>query len=164
MVAGRGRPVGAAHKPGGARVAGSPREASRLGQALFRFGVIADSHLEPEPSAAAPDSSLVPRSNRRSRHVVEALNRLQLPFVVHLGDIVHPVPIMATYGAAADVSRKLLGALRCPVYMTPGNHDIGDKAIFWSPAAAVREPWIDLYRSYFGDQFRPSITKTAISC
>ena len=136
-----------------ARPAGTTRESSRLGQPLFRFGVVADSHLEPEPAAATPESSVVPRSNRRSRHVVEALNRLELPFVVHLGDIVHPVPVMATYGAAADLSRKLLGGLRCPMYMTPGNHDIGDKSTFWSPAAAVRESWIDLYRSYFGDQF-----------
>jgi len=119
-------------------------KAQGRGALLFTFAVIADSHVEPEQGGA------VPRSNRRNRYAVEEIDRLDLPFALHVGDIVHPVPNMPGYGDAAAVSRAMFGGMRCPVHMLPGNHDIGDKPAFWSPAATVREDWVAIYERHFG--------------
>lgn len=43
--------------------------------------------------------------------------------------------------------------LDCPLYLTPGNHDIGDKTSPWMPAKAVKEDWIDNYEKRFGAVF-----------
>ena len=72
---------------------------------------------------------------------------------MHLGDIVHPLPFLNDYNAAADAAARLHENFDCPLYLTPGNHDIGDKASPWMPAKAVKEDWIDNYKQRFGAVF-----------
>lgn len=114
----------------------------------FGFAVMADSHIEPE----AADS--VPRSNRRTRAAVEVINRRRPAFVVHLGDLVHPVPALPGFEPAAGVALEILGQLACPLYTTPGNHDIGDKPLPWMPAKAVTREWVELYERRFQPAFQ----------
>ena len=41
-----------------------------------------------------------------------------------------------------------------PLYLVPGNHDIGDKPVAWMPAGMVDGESIALYRRHFGEDFR----------
>lgn len=99
---------------------------------LWSFAVIADTHVEGEAGAPA---------NLRLAGVVEALTRARPDFVLHLGDIIHPLPDAPTAPAARALADDLLAALPCPVHAVPGNHDIGDKPIAGMPAASVRADW-----------------------
>lgn len=119
------------------------------GKRLFSFAVIADSHLEPEDTGDG-----APRSNRRNRSVVDWLRRQAPQFVLHLGDIVHPVPQAEQHDRTLVLARQLFDGLRCPVLYTPGNHDIGDKNDDTAPSAAVAENWLAGYAQVFGEQFR----------
>ncbi|MCZ4312187.1 metallophosphoesterase [Comamonadaceae bacterium G21597-S1] len=121
----------------------------RHGRHLFAFAVIADSHLEPE-SPGMP----APRSNLRNRRVVDWLRTRAPRFVLHLGDIVHPVPQAEPHDATLLLARQLFAGLPCPVLYTPGNHDIGDKNDDTAPAAAVAPQWLDGYGQVFGAPFQ----------
>lgn len=119
------------------------------GRHLFGFAVVADSHLEPEPQGLA-----MPRSNARNRSVVEWLAPLAPRFVLHLGDIVHPVPDAPGHNATLVLADRLYAGLRAPVLYTPGNHDIGDKRDETAPARAVTADWLSDYSRVFGAPYR----------
>ena len=62
------------------------------GDRLFTFVVIADTHMnqaEDRSSSPYPCNAL---ANARTRHVIAEVNRISPEFLVHLGDIVNPVP------------------------------------------------------------------------
>jgi len=110
----------------------------------LRIAVLADTHLEAESSAA------IPRSNRRCRAAVDWITALRPDLVVHLGDVVHPLPAPADQPAAFDAARRIFAALDAPMLVTPGNHDIGDKANPAMPAAAARGDWTAGWRERVG--------------
>lgn len=116
---------------------------------ILSFAVIADTHIGPVPPNAAP-----PRENLRAAHVLRQLGERKPDFVLHLGDIVHPLPALDDYPAAAEAAERLHEFLDCPLHATPGNHDIGDKTSPWMPAKAVRQDWIDTHRQRFGPVFQ----------
>ncbi len=125
------------------------------GRHLFSFGIITDTHVnqcEDETNSPFESGRL---SNRRMRHVIRELNRRDLAFVVHVGDIVHPVPaIPGLYEEAAARFHEVFGELRHPSYLTPGNHDVGDKPNDWAPAALVHEDHLALWERHFGALFQ----------
>jgi len=122
----------------------------RLGAHRFRFAVIADSHCEPGPNGASAEC----RSNSRTRRIVAAINRIRPEFVIHLGDVVHPVPALPTFQPAALAANGIIGQLERRCYITPGNHDIGDKPAFLMPAATATPDWVSLYEAHFGPAFQ----------
>lgn len=121
----------------------------RAGRRLFSFAVIADSHLEAETGGDGA-GQVVPRSNRRNRRLVQALAPLAPDFVLHLGDIVHPVPQAPGHLETMALALALYGKIGRPLLWTPGNHDIGDKASDAMPAATVTEDWLGEYQRCFG--------------
>ena len=118
---------------------------------LFTFAVIADTHLNPEEARSGSPWRSNALANARARWAVAALNADAPDFVIHLGDMVHPVPAQAAYGEAADRFREIFGHLDAPLHVLPGNHDIGDKPADWMPAEVVAAPALDVYRRTFGD-------------
>lgn len=116
-----------------------------LGSHLFSFAVVADSHLEPEFAGAS-----APRSNARNRSVVDGLATLAPRFVVHLGDIVHPVPDAPEHAGTLSLAERLFSGLHAPVLYTPGNHDVGDKKDPTAPAKLVTDAWLQEYVRVFG--------------
>ena len=123
------------------------------GRRLFRFAVIADTHVNQEEGKASSDFAVNRLANARNRWIVAALNRTRPSFVLHVGDIVHPSPQHPAYGAAAGKFHELFGALACPLHLAPGNHDIGDKPGDWLPVPSVNEAFLALYRQHFGRNF-----------
>ena len=133
---------------------GSLNRSTAPGGHLFSFGIITDTHVnqgEDETNSPFESGRL---ANRRMRHVIRELNARDLAFVVHVGDIVHPVP--AIPGLYADAARRffeVFDTLRHPAWLTPGNHDVGDKPNDWAPAARINEDHLALWQHHFGDQF-----------
>ena len=120
------------------------------GALLFSFAVVADTHVNPDDDRSSSPWRTNALANARARAVVAQLNALEPDFVVHLGDMVHPLPSQPSYAAAARRFHALLADLQAPLYLVPGNHDVGDKPTPWTPAAPVNAHFLNLYRAQFG--------------
>ncbi len=123
------------------------------GKHLTTFAVIADTHVnhkEDYSSSSYPCNAL---ANARTRHVVAELNQIAPEFVMHLGDLVNPVPELPTFVEAAEHFKSLMAELQAPLHLVSGNHDVGDKQVSWMPAGMVNEENLALYEEHFGDHF-----------
>ena len=120
---------------------------------LFTFAIISDSHINPEESKSSSPWQSNKLANARTRYVIQELNRLRPDFVIHLGDLIHPVPTLPSYEVAAKRFHELIEGLEPKIYLVPGNHDVGDKPASWTPADSVTEEYIDLYGKTFGKHF-----------
>ena len=69
--------------------------------------------------------------------------RLEPDFVIHMGDLVHPVPGHPTFGQVAEDFNKLYQTVKSPLHIIPGNHDCGDKKISWMPAVQVNDAFLE---------------------
>ncbi|MEM6761082.1 MAG: metallophosphoesterase [Pseudomonadota bacterium] len=120
----------------------------------FRFAVISDTHVNPDEDTCNAPFPVNSRANRRLRHVIADLNRRDIDFVVHLGDLLHPVPETGPlYVAAAAAYRALVADLAVPIWHVPGNHDIGDTPVKGAPASPSTEAMIAAWTREFGDQY-----------
>jgi 3',5'-cyclic AMP phosphodiesterase CpdA len=126
---------------------------SSAGAPLFSFAVIADTHVNPDDGQSSSPWQTNRLANWRAHCVVAQLNALKPDFVIHLGDMVHPVPSQAAYAAAARRFHALFKDLQMPLYLVSGNHDMGDKPIAWTPAVAVNSRFLSIYRAHFGKDF-----------
>lgn len=126
-----------------------------LGKELFKYAVVADTHVNFSETECNSEFEINKRANARLRHVVQDLNRQDIALVIHLGDIVHPVPALPDlYTQAAKCFHEQVAELRHPLYLVPGNHDIGDKPITWSPGAVACDEYIALWTKTFGVNFQ----------
>ena len=123
------------------------------GRRLFRFAVIADSHVNPSDEDLISPYESHRLTNARLKHTVDVLNELAPAFTVHVGDMIHPVPEAVSYPDAVVRFRAATARLNAPLHLVPGNHDIGDKQADYVPAGAICEQYVDLYRRHFGDTF-----------
>lgn len=117
---------------------------------LFTFAVIADTHLNSVDGQSGSPWPSNAWANDRARWAVAALNADAPAFVLHLGDMVHPVPAQPSYDAAVGRFESIFEDLEAPLYMLPGNHDIGDKPGDWMPAHVVTRKALAKYRKAFG--------------
>lgn len=125
-----------------------------LGPHLFDFAVVTDTHVNFGENECNSEFDVNKGANGRLRHVVRDLNQRDLSFVIHLGDIVHPVPALPDiYDSAAEAFKALVSSLRHPLHLVPGNHDIGDKPIAWGPAGVVCDDFISLWKKTFGPNY-----------
>ena len=126
-----------------------------LGSRLFSFAVIADTHVNHAETATNSVYPVNALHNGRFRHVIREINNQEnLDFIVHLGDMVHPVPaIPDLFGQACDRYREIAAESRLPIHVLPGNHDVGDKPVDWTPAICVADEFLQLYREQFGSDF-----------
>ncbi|MFZ9723342.1 MAG: metallophosphoesterase [Burkholderiaceae bacterium] len=121
----------------------------------YSFAVIADTHVnEVEVGGTSPYETNT-YANQRARHVFEQVAQIQshLAFVVHLGDIVHPVPGLPSFEQAVTEFKGITSCLKIPLYCVPGNHDVGDKKVDWMPADQVCSAYLKKYRHHFGPDF-----------
>lgn len=117
---------------------------------LFTFAVVADTHINPEDGVSGSPWPTNRLANDRARWAVAALNADAPAFVVHLGDMVHPIPTQPGYGTAAARYHAIFKDLKAPLYCIPGNHDLGDKPVDWMPAHPVNASFADAYAQTFG--------------
>ena len=122
------------------------------GRRLFSFVAVADTHVNEHEERSLSPFRTNALANGRARYVMHEIAALDPApaFVVHLGDMVHPVPSLPAYHDAAARYREITAVLSMPVHLVPGNHDIGDKSVDWMPADIVCDDYIALYRGAFG--------------
>jgi Icc-related predicted phosphoesterase len=126
-----------------------------LGQHLFTYAVITDTHLNQGETECNSPFEVNKLANARMRHVIRDLNTREVDFVLHLGDLLHPVPhIPHLYEAAAERFKDQVKDLRHKLYVIPGNHDVGDKPVDWCPAGMVRDEFLDLWDQHFGAHYQ----------
>ena len=125
-----------------------------MDELLFTFAVVADTHTRPEEGDLSSPWAVNALANDRCRYVTAWLNHLRPAFVIHLGDVVHPVPVLPTYGAAAEAALAMFDGLDAGIRYIPGNHDVGDKPFKSMPAAVVTDEGMALYERYFGAPFQ----------
>lgn len=116
----------------------------------IRFAIIADTHLTPVDGVSPSPWRSNALANGRTRWVVDKLNAMKPDFVVHLGDMIHPVPAQPEYLPTARHFHQIFADLNAPLHFVAGNHDVGDKPVEWSPAKIIDEPSLALYVENFG--------------
>jgi 3',5'-cyclic AMP phosphodiesterase CpdA len=119
----------------------------------LRFIVIADSHIRPpdqETDAYPSNAWLV----RRNEFIVDLCNRVEAAFVVHLGDIVHPLPVEGTHGEAISLAARIYDRLEHPIHFVAGNHDVGDKPDALVAVPTVTEENYPVFEEAWGPSFR----------
>ena len=132
-----------------------PSTFGNRGSRLFSYAVIADTHInhgEKETNSVYPVNAL---HNARFRHVVNDINnRPNIEFVIHLGDLVHPVPAIPKLFQEASLRfKEITDKLKYDIHVLPGNHDVGDKVCDWTPAVCVSEQFLEIYRKQFGQDY-----------
>lgn len=129
------------------------QKTSALGKLQFSFAIISDTHLtevDGESSSPWPSNKL---ANGRAIWAFREIERLSPAFILHLGDLVHPVPAQPSFGPAAERYKAVVSKVSRPIHVTPGNHDIGDKPVSWAPAGTIQDSYIDQYESFFGPSY-----------
>lgn len=135
-------------------VASSRRGSHQVrGRLIFRFAVVTDTHVNHEEAATTSPWPVNKLANGRVRHALRTVNALNPEFVVHVGDMVHPTPTQKHYAAAVERFFEVARELRCPIHLTPGNHDIGDKRIEWTPAKPITSETLAIYEKAFGPSY-----------
>lgn len=126
-----------------------------LGRWLFQFAVVSDSHVNEREGYSTSPYEANARANARARYVFASIAQLdpQPAFIIHLGDMVHPVPELPTFATAVEQFKAIAAPTKCPLYLLPGNHDIGDKPVDWMPAETVTAKSIEQYRKHFGPDY-----------
>ena len=121
----------------------------------FSFVVLADTHVNEAEDTSTSPFETNHLANPRARHVFAEIAAMRPPpsFVVHLGDIVHPVPSLPAFHDAVGNFKAIASQLPVPLHVVPGNHDVGDKTVDWMPAEQVCDDYLATYRNAFGADF-----------
>ena len=91
---------------------------AELGIRLFTYAVVTDTHVNFGETECNSEFKINQRANGRLRHVIRDLNNRDVDFVVHLGDIVHPVPAVPDlYEMAAKCFHEQAAKLNHPLYL-----------------------------------------------
>ncbi|HUS97316.1 MAG TPA: metallophosphoesterase [Hyphomicrobiaceae bacterium] len=120
------------------------------GNPLFTFAIISDTHIRPaevDESSPFPVNNL---ANGRARYAIAAIAAEQPAFVLHLGDMVHPLPHLPSFRDACREAHEIFAPLRPMMHFIPGNHDIGDKPNPDAPAGPADDRTISQYSNEFG--------------
>ena len=94
---------------------------------IFSFGIITDTHIRAPGGDLSTVFPVNTKANNRARYAVDLLKNEKHDFVIHLGDVVHPLPNMNSYFPAVQEAHKILAPLKPSLNFVPGNHDLGDK-------------------------------------
>ena len=119
----------------------------------FKFGIITDTHIRSPKGDDSSPYAVNEKANDRARYAVQLLAGQNPDFVIHLGDMVHPLPHMAAYADAAREAKKIFSPLMPNLKFVPGNHDIGDKPSLVSPAGPADKNSLNVYRQHFGEDY-----------
>jgi hypothetical protein len=121
---------------------------------LFSFAIVGDTHIKPTVGDQSAPWKVNEKATGRARFIAREIARYDPQFIVHLGDLVHPVPELATFSDAVALTHEVFRQHHNIMHVLPGNHDIGDKPNRMMPAKSIRESWISIHESNFGPSWR----------
>ena len=117
----------------------------------FTFAVISDTHIRALCGDQSSPYAVNEKANGRARYAVQLVAGEQPDLIIHLGDMVHPLPHMTAYLPASEEAKKIFRPIASGLHFVPGNHDIGDKPSLVSPAGAPDETSLGRYGEAFGE-------------
>lgn len=118
---------------------------------LFRFAVVSDTHVSAVDGGGAVAFPSGRLANARAAAAVAQISAHSPDFVIHLGDMVHPVPGQDDFFDAARRFREIFSPLPGPLHLLPGNHDVGDKPMDYMPSRQINDEALSFYRRAFGE-------------
>ena len=121
---------------------------------LFSFAIVGDTHVKPTRGDQSAPWKVNEKATARARFVAREMARYEPQFIIHLGDLVHPVPELATFPEAVALTKAVFRQHHNQMHVLPGNHDIGDKPSRVMPAKSVRESWIRIHEENYGPSWR----------
>ncbi|MDX2203529.1 MAG: metallophosphoesterase [Hyphomicrobiaceae bacterium] len=121
---------------------------------LFTFAIVGDTHVKPTSGDQSAPWKVNDKATARARFVAREMARYEPKFIIHLGDLVHPVPELATFQEAVALTKEVFRQHHNQMHVLPGNHDIGDKPNRMMPAKSVRASWIEIHESHYGPSWR----------
>lgn len=121
---------------------------------MFSFGIITDTHIRAPSGDISSPYAVNDLANERARYAIAQLKAQAPEFVVHLGDMVHPLPEMAVYDSACEEAKGIFKPLGENLHYVPGNHDVGDKPAVGGPAATVTKKGLAKYQTQFGPSWK----------
>ena len=62
------------------------------GSLLFKIALVSDTHVNEREDASASPYPANAEANARARHAFSQINQNKPAFIVHLGDMINPVP------------------------------------------------------------------------
>ncbi len=118
----------------------------------FTFVVVSDTHIreKDDPHTFYPSDQL---ANGRNRYVVEEITQLAPDLIIHLGDVVHPIPALPAYENTVQIAYDMYRGLESKLYVAPGNHDVGDKPNAWVPAPTLDEKSHETFEKYWNKSY-----------
>lgn len=119
----------------------------------FHIAIISDTHVRHEKDKSDHCYPSDKYANRKNQFIIRQINRLTPDLVIHLGDIQHPIPALATHEATVKTAQALFRQLRCKVVVVPGNHDVGDKPHAFAASPIVSQKTHTIFNKYWGPSF-----------
>ena len=119
----------------------------------FTFAIISDTHIRALSGDQSSPYAVNEKANGRARFAVQLIAAEQPDLIIHLGDMVHPLPHMAAYLPASEEAKQIFRPIAAGLHFVPGNHDIGDKPSLVAPAGAPDETSLGRYAEAFGDSY-----------
>ncbi len=121
---------------------------------MTTLALITDTHVRPhydDGQRAFPSDAT---HNDRNRLAASLVTEMCPDVILHLGDVVHPIPTLPSHGDALAIAAELYGDLGAPLVVVAGNHDVGDKrasinapTLAASARAAFEAQWGPTWRS-----------------
>jgi 3',5'-cyclic AMP phosphodiesterase CpdA len=124
-----------------------------LGKLLFKFAIITDTHIRlPEDTWLTPWKGQS-EAIARARLAVQQIALARPQFVLHLGDVVQPVPHIPSHARTSKLASEIFADSGLEYHFVPGNHDVGDKCTAVSPAHAIDQYCVDQFQSLVGPSY-----------
>lgn len=123
------------------------------GDLKCRLCIVTDTHLGPVAGESPSPWHTNRLDGERFLNIVRQINSLEPDHIIHVGDMVHPLPNHPRYDDAAQRFFSISAECKSSISLVPGNHDIGDKVTRWMPAHPITSDFVAKYRSTFGADF-----------
>ncbi|MEN0067953.1 MAG: metallophosphoesterase [Myxococcota bacterium] len=116
----------------------------------LKIAIVTDTHVRPpddDGQLAFPSDA---SHNARNKVIVEQVALRKPDLVMHLGDVVHPIPTLPTHAPALAEAKAMFEGFGADLVVVPGNHDVGDKR-----SSVYAPEQVDAGRKAFAETWGP---------
>ena len=86
----------------------------------FTFAVISDTHIRALSGDQSSPYAVNEKANGRARYAVQLIAAQNPDLIIHLGDMVHPLPHMAAYLPAREEAKRFFHPIAAGLHVVPG--------------------------------------------
>lgn len=126
---------------------------SFLPPATFEFVVVTDTHYMIDPTGQSVEFNSRRRQTARAEYALRRIADMDVPLVVHMGDLVQEFPERPVFRQAVDEALAQIKNCGVTFRLVAGNHDVGDKPDPTMPADPVMPEYLAAYHERFGSSW-----------